>query len=274
MKLVDNIEIYEKLHFRELQTREQVTSRLQISLGLLVALAGALSFLLGAVDREGSGAVFFAFWVLLFGASAALTWAAVRLARVFWGNTYSEFPTAKVVRDYEAGEYSYFFDPPPPPELAPPNERTAKELFDEKFKAFLVDKFVNCATKNAKVNDARAEHLHHANRALLVAACIAFIAFIWFTFGNLRTNAPARIELAKPTDVNVLSLPVTCLTCAKDEEETCEKQGECLPHERKEPDARAAGKDTAAPSAGEIGQGAHGAPPAPTALPFKEEVTQ
>lgn len=66
--MVDHKGFYEALHFHELEVRERVSGRLQISLGLVIALASALAFLFGNFDQRGSGIAFQFLIALLEGA--------------------------------------------------------------------------------------------------------------------------------------------------------------------------------------------------------------
>lgn len=223
--LVDYKDLYEALHFHELEARERVSGRLQVSLGLVVALASALAFLFGNFDRNGSGFAFFLFIILLLGSAGCLLWAAIHLIRVFWGNTYKEMPSAAEIRKHESELHDYYHSEPPPPEVAAQGAQvTTAQAFENHFKGFLIEKFVNTATHNAKVNDSRSERLHHANRAILLTTGAASFAFIVFTLGSLSTHAPTEIRITDPPNVHALVIPNHGLTCDQFRAQICDNQ--------------------------------------------------
>lgn len=223
-KLVDYKDLYEALHFHELEARERISGRLQVSLGLVVALAGALAFLFGNFDQKESGFAFVLFVILLLGSAACLLWATFHLVRVFWGNTYKEIPSAAEVRKHESELHDYCHSEPPPETAAEGTQVTAAQAFENQFKGFLIEKFVNTATHNAKVNDSRSERLHFANRAILLTAGAASFAFIAFTLGSLRSHTPTEVRITGPTDANVLAVPGYGLTCDQLRALICENQ--------------------------------------------------
>lgn len=273
--LVDNLELYERLHFHELETREHISSRLQISLGLVAALAGALSFLIGGVDRNGSGVGFVAFWILLSLSGLGLLYATRQLKLVFWGNTYKETPSGRAVKNHEVKLYSHYFDDPLPPEVtsASDREKAAKELFTADFKDFVIEKYANCATHNAQINMDRADQLHEANRGILVCAGFAFLAFIVFTFGDLQGHGPAQVQLSAPVDVNLISVPSDCLTCKPAQDETPPIMKGAAPSERKESTTTTPAQDSPGATSGTADQGGR-EPPIPIVTTSAKEAVK
>lgn len=273
--LVDNLELYERLHFHELETREQISSRLQVSLGLVATLAGALSFLVGGVDRNGTGVGFIVFWILLSVSGLSLLYAAYQLKLVFWGNTYKEMPSGQAVKKHEVDLFSHYFEDPLPSEVASASDRekAAKEFCAADFKDFIIEKYTNCATHNAQINMDRADQLHEANRGILVCAGLAFIAFIVFTFGDLQDHGPERVQLSAPAEVNLLSVPSNCLTCEHAPEETPPNMKEGAPSERKESSTTTPAQDSAEAASGAADQG-RGDPAAPIVTTSAKEIVK
>jgi hypothetical protein len=117
----------------------------------------------------------------------------------------------------------------------------------------------------------RADQLHEANRGILICAGFAFLAFIVFTFGDLQSHEPQKMQIDTPANVNVLSIPGACLTCKQAQAETRQNEEGGRSSERKEPTptpASTQGPTSTAPGAADQrGSG----PPTPTA-PTKEAV--
>jgi hypothetical protein len=262
--LVDYKDLYETLHFHELESRERVSGRLQVSLGLVVALAGAISFLVGQIDYGTNGIAFKLFLAVLIGSTGCLLWASWHLKCVFWGNTYKEATYGDEIRAHEVKLHEYYHSDKAQHLLKTGPCSTADEAFTNHFQGFLVDRFAKSAGHNGRVNDERSKHLHRANRAILFTAAAAFVAFIIFTFGNYRSTAPTEVRLVSPAEISVVKLPDGAanqgLTCEQARAQICATTGptgatESRPNERQEQKPSAA-----APSAREGSPAASSAP--------------
>lgn len=259
LKLVDYKELYESIHLHELEHRERIQARMQVSLGLAVALASGLAYLFQGADLHAGSFTFFAFAALFLVSSVALALASYHLVRVFWKFNYREIPVAQIVREYEGESHAYLHSSPPPPELvALGGGVTADQAFKNDFDDFLIEKFVNSATHNAGVNERRANHLYSANREILITAGAALVAFIIFTLGDLKDHKPQRVQVAGTTDVSISSAAGGCcnrnLTCDALRAQICnDAPGTvvpgCPPNERQKPQSSA--PTSAAPGSAE-----------------------
>lgn len=167
---------YEKLYFHELENREKLSARLQLSLGLLTLLAGVFAYM--ATRYNAKAVVAFgvddAFFLLTALALILLGTGAWFFVKAFWGHDYHCLPTATTIEDYRKTlgiTYRDFAD--------------GDALASDHYRDFLIKYFAECASSNAGVNGARADFLHRSNGCILVAIPFAVLAAMTFIFGGL-----------------------------------------------------------------------------------------
>lgn len=142
---------YEKLYFHELDSREKLTARLQLSLAILTALVAALAYVLSRTTfRSESGPFATAvFLVSLAGSAVLLCAAATFFIKALWGHSYECLPLANKIEDYRlllTDTYKDYTD--------------GDRLSADYHKKFLVRYFAECASLNASVNERRYQLLH------------------------------------------------------------------------------------------------------------------
>lgn len=170
---------YEKLYFHELENREKLTARLQLTLGLLTVLVGVFSYMATrynskAVVTTGVDDVFFLLSALALLLLSAGAWFFVK---AFWGHDYHCLPIATTIENYRqtlGTTYKDFVD--------------GDTLASGHYRDFLLKYFAECASSNADVNTVRAHFLHRSNGYILVAIPAVILAAIAFIFGGLGTS--------------------------------------------------------------------------------------
>jgi hypothetical protein len=193
------LELYEKLYFHEIESREQLNSRLQMPLTLIIALAGVLAYLFQGFDRVLTGIASYGFSILLTFAVLALLLGCYHFVRAAWGQTYLFLPYARATEDYSAELKSKYTEYD-----AKYGTKTAQLFFDE----YLQRYFIDAATANAQINDVRSIHLHKTSRALIVTAVLAVLSFASFVLGDLGgEQAAVQVLLTRPVEVRGISIP-------------------------------------------------------------------
>lgn len=194
-------DFYEKLYFHEMEAREQMTTRLQIPLALLVSTVGLLGFMAQNLDREQDS-----YWVLCFKIAFGLSSLMVLVSgyhciRSAWGHIYSVLPTAQVWQEYHADCTTLY--------AGEPRYRRSK-LTQNALRNSVRDKYVECAAVNATINELRSYYYHMTIKYYVASAIIGFAAFIFFFFGSLDKSLHT-----KPTEISVVSIvPLKGVTMA------------------------------------------------------------
>ena len=191
-------QFYEKLYFHEIDARDRIQGRLQLSLTLLLAVTGAVVFLFQNFDYQSGAwtapqwtfAFFFCFGTVL------LVVAMVFFVKAFYNNAYYFLPDSKQTAAYKDlldRTYAEFTE----------RERLISEAMDQ----YLIGYYIEYAAFNTQVNDRRSAYLHLCNGAVVGAAVLFIAALLAFYFGDLgkgRIRPVTEISVTKPIDVRVI----------------------------------------------------------------------
>ena len=194
MERKDVFQLYEKLYFHEIESREKLNSRLQTPITLIVSFVGVLAFLLQNYGHRGFSTAAIVFSVLIISSSVALTVATVFFIRSWYNNTYSFLPAAQLTENYRQSLIK----------LYEPYENGA-QLASDYFSDYVMEYYIRNSSANTECNDRRSIYFHKTNGALIVTAAVTFLAFLAFFFGGLD-----KANISKPTEVSVVS-PVTLI---------------------------------------------------------------
>lgn len=185
-------EFYEKLYFHEVEAREQMTTRLQIPLALLISIVGALGFMIQNLERGENGTWAHVFFSLFLASTAFLTASGYHCIRSAWGYDYSMLPVASAWDDYREQCVTTY--------ASYPNNR---QLVWTAIQSGIHAKYVECASVNARINELRSYHYHMTIKYLIVAVVLGFFAFVSFYFGSLDKashNKPTEVRLVAPLE--------------------------------------------------------------------------
>jgi hypothetical protein len=168
--------LYEKIYFVEIDARDKIHSRLQLSLTLLLAVGGAVVFLLQNVDYQtGAWTALRAMFVLFFcGGVVVLVVAAGFFVKAFHNSRYRFLPDSRQTADYRAqleATYAQY--------------EQSRQLVLDALDTYIITYYIDCGAFNTRVNDRRAAYLHSCNGAIIVAAVALMIAYLAFHFGGL-----------------------------------------------------------------------------------------
>lgn len=165
-------EFYEKLHFRELDERDKLNSKFQIFVTAAVALLGYLLHLLNSSSPFpiSNLPVYALFCLQAFG---YVLISGCYFIRSYWGNTYSVFSTPSDLESHRAELVNY-------------DNQYEQDISERNFNTAIREQLVRISTKNAKVNNERAERVHSGNYFLIVAIIFTLIASISFWFSDSK----------------------------------------------------------------------------------------
>lgn len=189
-------ELFEKLYFHEIQSRENLSQRLQIPLAVLVALAGILGQMLQNMERSQPGSWFAAFWTAVAIASALLAISVFWFGRAQWGHRYKYLPTPEELEDYRNQCVDLYKEYP-----------NKKRLVDDAIDAAIYERYVECTPRNSNVNAQKSEDIAWLNRVLAGGAVFKFLSFLCFHFGELdkkyhEVKVVEPIEMKGPVNGN------------------------------------------------------------------------
>ncbi len=186
------IELYEKLYFHEIETREKLNSRLQIPLTIIISIVGLLSFLLQNYEHKSYSTAEIIFLISIAITFSILISAIFFFIRSWYNYTYSFLPTACETEEYRNKLIEMY---------QPYSEDV--DLASKYFTEFLMRSYVECSSINTRNNDLRLLNLHKTNRQIVYTVAIAFISFLAFFLGNLEKDQSTKIS-----QVSVIS-PIT-----------------------------------------------------------------
>lgn len=191
-------QFYEKLYFHEIDARDKIQGRLQLSLTLLLAVIGAVVFLFQNFDYQTGGwtplRLMFAFFFCV--GSVLLVVAMVFFVKAFYNNAYYFLPDSRQTAEYKQlleQTYSRY------------NNR--EQLVSDAMDQYLVGYYVEYAAFNTRANDRRSAYVHLCNGAIVGAGVLFIGAFLAFYFGDLdkgKIKAATEISISKPVDVRVI----------------------------------------------------------------------
>lgn len=194
MEKKDVFQLYEKLYFHEIDSREKLNSRLQTPLTLIVSFVGVLAFFLQNYGHQGFSfaAILFSFLLIL--SAISLTLATTFFVKSWYNNTYSFLPSAQDTENYRQSLIKLY-----------ESYKNCSQLASDYFSDYLMKNYICCSAANTECNDRRSIYLHKTNGALVVTAAIAFLAFLAFFFGHLD-----KANIKKTTEISVVN-PVTLI---------------------------------------------------------------
>ena len=142
---------YEKLYFHELDSREKLTARLQLSLAILTALVAAFAYVLSRTTFQNQPGPFATavFLVSLASSAVLLCAAAIFFVKALWGHSYECLPLANKIEEYRVLLAETYKD-----------YSNGDRLSADYQKKFLVRYFAECASLNASVNERRYQLIH------------------------------------------------------------------------------------------------------------------
>ncbi|MGH8781704.1 hypothetical protein [Paraburkholderia sp.] len=194
-------DLYESTHWRELDMRDKIDTRLQASFTLATALIGAISFLVSNVDTgHAFHTLDYVFFALLLVTFALLALSGAFFFRssaglFFQKDAYKTLPASLELVEYEKQWDDLIVKYP---------QETAGKTSDGEVKKLLVKYYLNSQKTNAGINDQRAKNIARINKLIFVEAILTVVVFGLFYFGGLnKTNfeKPQDIRITAPVDI-------------------------------------------------------------------------
>lgn len=197
-------EHFEKRYFHELEIKEKMSSRVQISFALLISSFTIMSYMVRTIDYNIA-----IYWLLIvFGLlSVYLIFTAISsyfLITAFWGNIYKIIPSPletdnfrnDLIKHKEAIE-KYNSDYP--------NAQQPEIDVDAQITDFLYDRYRDCAADNQKTNDIRSERIHLGFKWFLYSLPPLLISGALFTTMDFDVSSKRKTKDPPPKALTVIN---------------------------------------------------------------------
>lgn len=175
-------ELFEKMYFHEIQVRNEFSERVNAPLAILVALIGAIAFMLQSVNINVGGLALFLFALPYSFAIIFASCAVYGMTRALSGHTYLFVAKADEWHKMLSDLREYY---------QATNQDPSGSLLE--VKSSIIDRYVICATKNAELNDRRSQSLYLCNSNLIKGVVAVAVAFAILQFSGLnKADEPHR----------------------------------------------------------------------------------
>ena len=165
---------YEKIYFHELGRKEQIFSRLNIPLAVMVAIIGFYAVIIGSDYKSLSLDPVICFWGMFCYSVIALMFGAGFFIDALLGKMDQGIPTPNALETWRQDLLVYYREEPNPDDIV----ATA-------LKQSLYRDYMNCASLLTVNNDCKASSLYFCNIALVVSAAFGAIAYAIVKFPSL-----------------------------------------------------------------------------------------
>lgn len=172
-----------------------MTTRVQIPLALLTAAIGALGFMGQNVNRELSNTWMAWFYVLFLSSVFFVIVSGYFCTKCASGHLYQMTSFADQWRDYHKSCVDTYAS-------QPESDRSA--LIENAFRETVKEKYVECASANALINELRAYHFNRTINIFIVALAFISATFLVYFLGSLDKslqNKPTEIKMVAPITV-------------------------------------------------------------------------
>ena len=183
--------IYQEMYYHELDVKEKIVNRIQLTFAFHATLLTAIIYMLRMVDLKSPIVALVLFFLCLPPLFFYLIRSIYEAITAFWGNTYKALATSDDVEEYRKSciehekKLKQFKDDNP-------NSNCETYCPEQSINDFLYKEFSKCASHNSKVNESRSQKNHLAIKYLLFAAIPFFILAFLFTVFDMDTSSPRK----------------------------------------------------------------------------------
>ena len=191
MSNYDLHQIYKDLYYHELDVREKITNRLQITFAFHATILTVLAYMARMIDYASLKFLLGIVYFSLFVSVGLLAKSIFETINAFWGNTYKSLATANEIESYRK-KYLDYKDQLEDYKKNNPDQEIKEYSAETKINDYLYLEFSKCASHNFEVNDVRSKRIHKATKYLLLF-CIPFlVASVCFTVFDMDASSPRK----------------------------------------------------------------------------------
>ena len=192
--------LYRELYFHEMDVKEKLVARTQISFAIVVTAFTAISYMLRMLDFS-SNFYAIAFFIVFVSISTLILFASIWfLVQAFSWRHYRGIPSPEEIDQYRTKLIKYNDELHAYNEENPNNHQEIDDV-DDVMESYLYDKFKFCSTHNTKVNDGRSGFARDGFKWILSALLPLSFASGIFIITDLDTSSPRKELLIKDANV-------------------------------------------------------------------------
>jgi hypothetical protein len=169
--------LYEKLYFHEIESRDKITSRLQLPLAIFVSILSMLGFMIRNINFHLDTTLIVSYYVCLFITITPVFFGIYYFIKAFYGHEYQLMPTASETEEYNLKLHKTYeeFD-------------SGKELAEKYLTEYLYKDYHECSSVNSETNDKRSEFIHRSNFFIILSILPLLVTFLMFSFAHIDKN--------------------------------------------------------------------------------------
>lgn len=190
-------EFYQTHYFHEADRRDQLNNSLNIPLGVISLVSGALLVIAKEIDNPFNN--YEIFQLVFLGLTAiTLILAAVFMGRAYWGYGYAHMPRSEEIRQYRESLKNYYII------SHNHNVGDATNLADEETLQYADSQYSVNAEQNAKSNDIKSANLFKANGFTMASVVLIVISAVPYVINSIEE--PSEIQKVQITNLKELSM--------------------------------------------------------------------
>ena len=153
--------LYEKLYFHELEIRDKLIGRLQISLTVIAILLGFLAFMLRNKADVASSTAVSIFWILFVISTVLIAASIIFFILSWYGYKYKLLPTASETDNYKNELFDHYKE-----------YENSDELATNALNQYIYESFRDWSSENTTINDKKSFYLYLTNLFLIFIASL------------------------------------------------------------------------------------------------------
>jgi len=188
---MDRLELYKELYFKELERKEQISSRLQWTISFWVLVVGGILYSLNNVHKIHDELRVY-FYIILVISLLLMIRATFHITRCLWGRKIKYIPDPRELDFRYRNLVSYYAD-------YKGYEDEAELQFDREMEQI----FKDTVTSNTRINDVTVTQLVKSMQSMSIAAVFLLISFFFILPDFIKGKEPVnKIEIINGTELN------------------------------------------------------------------------
>jgi hypothetical protein len=206
---------YEKLYFHEIESREKISSRLQLPLAIIIGQIGLIGYILKQFKIYNNFIIIVC--MVLFGITILFLGFALKHFIKSWYNyEYSFLPTASDTEKYRSTLINTYND-----------YEDRDKLVENALKDFIYKYYIDCSTINTVNNDTRSFHFHRTASNLIISFALSIVTLGTLFFSHINNNinnSTNQVHIINKTNENNTVVKGQSSKLMKGVEQMSEKQ--------------------------------------------------
>lgn len=196
MKKGDLHNLYKEFYFHELDVREKLTNRLQLTFAFHATILTIIAYMMRTLDKGTASFLVDLFYIAMAVSLGILSISVYFTIRAFWGNSYKGVASPNEIEKFRKDALSHEEQIQKRNSELGDKDRTSYCAADA-LSGYLYDEYAKCSSYNIEVNYKRGVWLHKAITFLLIAAVPLIIGSSVFVIGDMDGSSPRKEVLIK-----------------------------------------------------------------------------